>query len=186
MKRDFTSASKEQRESENFHGVRAKTKQTRFGFTIIELLVVVAIIGILASIVLASLNNARLKARDARRVADIKQLQLALALYFDSNSAYPAVITGNTLAPTYISTVPTDPLSHANYVYVSLGTGATCTSYHLGAILEDNGSQSLNSDSDAAAASPTCTGSSPSTDFTGTSAACTSSAGTDACFDVTP
>ena len=57
-------------------------KNGKRGFTLIELLVVIAIIGILASVVLASLNSARKKGRDARRVADIKQVQLALELYF--------------------------------------------------------------------------------------------------------
>ncbi|MDP2676640.1 MAG: type II secretion system protein [bacterium] len=62
------------------------------GFTLIELLVVIAIIGILASVVLASLNSARLKSRDARRLSDMKQIRLALELYFSDNTAYP----GNT------------------------------------------------------------------------------------------
>ena len=61
------------------------------GFTLIELLVVIAIIGVLASIVLASLNSARRKSRDARRIVDVKQIQLALELYFDGQgSQYPA------------------------------------------------------------------------------------------------
>src|SRR3989344_7113892 len=85
---------------------------TRRGFTLIELLVVIAIIGILSAVVLASLNDARLKARDAKRISDIKQLQLALELYYDANSTYPADTAD--LAPTYISTIPKDPLGGAS------------------------------------------------------------------------
>ncbi len=60
------------------------------GFTLIELLVVIAIIGMLSSVVLASLNSARVKARDAKRKSDLKQLQLALEFYYDTNNAYPS------------------------------------------------------------------------------------------------
>ena len=96
------------------------------GFTLIELLVVISIISLLASIVLASLNSARVKARDARRKADLNQLRTALAFYYDSNNAYPGTgsawfesengccgnyNSGNYipgLTPAYISTLPRD------------------------------------------------------------------------------
>ncbi len=127
------------------------------GFTLIELLVVIAIIGILSSVVLASLNSAREKSRDAKRVSDIKQLQLALELYFDSNSQYPVAITD--LSPTFIPSDPLDPIDDVVYRYAGY-TGAVdagdtnictgtevCTAYHLGASLE-NATSATEADSD--------------------------------------
>ncbi len=58
------------------------------GFTLIELLVVIAIIGLLSGIVLASLSSARIKARDIKRVSDLKNIQLALELYYDEYGTY--------------------------------------------------------------------------------------------------
>ena len=60
------------------------------GFTLIELLVVIAIIGLLATIVMVSLNSARTKARDTKRLADVRQIQLALEMYYDTNGSYPS------------------------------------------------------------------------------------------------
>lgn len=60
------------------------------GFTLIELLIVIAIIGILATIVLISLNSARSSSRDARRVADIRQAVTSLEVYYNDNNNYPA------------------------------------------------------------------------------------------------
>jgi type II secretion system protein G len=110
--------------------VRSKLSTTpvkpSHGFTLIELLVVISIIGLLASVVLASLNTARAKARDARRISDMKQISLALELYYDANGSYPSEVCGGQwaihhpgyetcwvdlevkLAP-YISKLPTDP-----------------------------------------------------------------------------
>ena len=60
------------------------------GFTLVELLVVISIIGILSSFAIVSLNSARIKARDALRKGDMAQLRTALNLYYDDNLYYPA------------------------------------------------------------------------------------------------
>lgn len=59
------------------------------GFTLIELLVVIAIIGLLATLAVFAVASARLKARDAKRVADIKQTQSSLDLYATDKNGYP-------------------------------------------------------------------------------------------------
>lgn len=99
---------------------------SRFGFTLIELLVVIAIIGVLASTVLASVNTARNKARTARRASDLKQISLALELYYNDNNGYPnssgawrsECVTWGTfspsnvipgIVPTYLPIFPSDP-----------------------------------------------------------------------------
>ena len=125
------------------------------GFTLIELLVVIAIIGILSSVVLASLNSARTKARDAKRVSDVKQIQLALEMYYDDHTNYPTVVSLDLLG-SYLPTIPKDPLTLVDYQYFALGSGTTCSSYHIIATLENASNSVLDSDSDAVAGT-TCT-----------------------------
>lgn len=148
------------------------------GFTLIELLVVIAIIGILASIVLASLNTARRKSRDARRIADIKQIQLALELFADGNAQeYPDDIYAatNALFPNFIPAVPTDPTG-GNYNYDNLDSAGAacaiatgnCTLYHLGANLEEGTNPALDGDADACTAVGTgCSRALPGTTLSG-------------------
>lgn len=109
--------------------------RTHTGFTLVELLIAVAIVGILASVLLMSLNGSTAQARDAERQADLRALQSAVELYKLKYGRYPAGCrdttsswTGNWsgqagsgyqcasgnqyivgLAPEFIPVLPTDP-----------------------------------------------------------------------------
>lgn len=63
------------------------------GFTLIELLVVISIIGLLSSVILASVSTARVRARDASRVQTVREIRNALELYFSDYKTYPASMT---------------------------------------------------------------------------------------------
>lgn len=134
------------------------------GFTLIELMVVVTIIGILASIVLVSLDSARVKARDARRLADVRQVALGLEFYIDQYRHYPpitgattaeqrwqklkdclegrAACTDNTDSVQFMSVVPLDPLGTGTYIY-DYSPSSAQSSFLLKAVLEQVGSNAL-------------------------------------------
>ena len=91
-------------------------------FTLIELLIVIAIIGVIMAISLFGLAGARESARDGRRKSDLEQIRSALELYRADCGVYPASITfgsalrganasGNTCLNSfvYIQVVPVDP-----------------------------------------------------------------------------
>ncbi|MBX4188406.1 MAG: prepilin-type N-terminal cleavage/methylation domain-containing protein [Candidatus Doudnabacteria bacterium] len=115
------------------------------GFTLIELLVVIAIIGAIAAFAAVSYNNARIKSRDGRRMADVRGAFNALQLYDDNNGQTPdcadpgysggcdvtdepvagigsdSSLDGNFLSflnPTYIGITPADPLNDASHHYI--------------------------------------------------------------------
>lgn len=68
--------------------MQTKNNGINKGFTLIELLVVIAIISLLSSVVLASLNSARAKARDAKRVSELRSVALALNFYYDTYGTF--------------------------------------------------------------------------------------------------
>jgi prepilin-type N-terminal cleavage/methylation domain-containing protein len=104
-------------------------------FTLIELLVVIAIIAILSTLSVVALSSARAKARDAKRLADVKNTQTALDLYYNEYGVYPAAVAAMHQTSTtfclsnlgistscgtivYLAEMPTDPVSGFNYSYV--------------------------------------------------------------------
>lgn len=102
------------------------------GFTLIELLVVIAIIGLLSTLAVVALGNARLKARDAKRLSDLKQVQTALELYYTDASTYPSG-TGKLGEDTnFICLDGVSPGFHA--------AGACATGAFMNAIPKDPGS----------------------------------------------
>jgi prepilin-type N-terminal cleavage/methylation domain-containing protein len=94
---------------------------SRSGFTLVEMLIVIGIIGILTSVIIASTTVSRAKARDTKRISDMKEIQLGLALYYDVNKVYPAGsdITAVNILVTqkYLPDIPTDP-SGVTYEYM--------------------------------------------------------------------
>ncbi|MBI1389085.1 MAG: prepilin-type N-terminal cleavage/methylation domain-containing protein [bacterium] len=93
---------------------------TRKGFTLIELLIVVAIIGILASIAVPNFLNAMTRAKVARSVSDIRGLSEALEMYRLDRNAYPPIFPPTWMADRYISlthpvaymgSIPLDPFN---------------------------------------------------------------------------
>ncbi len=120
-------------------------------FSLIELLVVVAIMGILAAIVFPNMSGSRAKARDAQRVSDLAQIQFAIALYYDRCGVFPAggellSLTQNNYGAcpsgvtfgTFISAIPTPPTGTTQtvYDYATMGANGAPTGYVLHAKLE--------------------------------------------------
>src|ERR1700761_40839 len=61
------------------------------GFTIVELLIVIVVIGILATLVIVTFTGIQQKARDSKRKTDIGAVQASLESYYSSNNTYPTV-----------------------------------------------------------------------------------------------
>jgi len=180
--------------------------RTRRGFTLVELLIVMGIIAVLSAVVVASMVSSRTKSRDARRVADIKEVQKALEIYFDGTQSYPpspasegpayaipAVLYNGTTK--FLKQLPVNP-SGTQYRYLAV-TGAAspytrcdtapCTNFLLYVTLENSATYTLTQDADVIVRDPAAV-----TIFDGTSVGCgvvagtPQPSGTEQCYDLKP
>lgn len=139
-------------------------KKNLAGFTLVELLIVIAIISILISLAAASFLRAQRQGRDSQRKSDLEKVANALEQYYGDNNAYPEteVVTGNgrincgtggidwglTLTcggVTYLNELPEDPISTQDYYYEARNvsdasgcSGDACQRFILAADLENN------------------------------------------------
>lgn len=111
------------------------------GFTLLELLVVIVIIGILAVLLIPNLASGPQRARDSQRKSALRSVQTALEEYKGDKESYPSgdyAGLSAILTPDYIKEMPVDPRTKANYDYTPAGcSGTVCTSYTLSATLEN-------------------------------------------------
>ncbi|MFH1971124.1 MAG: type II secretion system protein [Patescibacteria group bacterium] len=115
------------------------------GFTLVELLVVISIIGVLLGLSAFSLQASRKSGRDARRKADLELIRSGIEIYKSDCGQYPPSLgtslvgSGETsclVTYTYISEVPLDPTTGEEYGYQR---GTDGFSYELCAALENSG-----------------------------------------------
>jgi general secretion pathway protein G len=140
---------------------RQGNRRCNTGFTLIEMLIVVAVIAILSSVVLVGIAPVRARARDSRRLSDLRQVQNALELYFSKCGYYPgsaqsgvciafpgaaanwteltAALTGSNIG---VNKIPNDPSAGKTYFY---GTNGAGSSYVVAAQLEDVNNSVLSS-----------------------------------------
>ncbi len=140
-KNDFAKNLQVLKNLENFKAI-----QLHSGFTLIELMVVVSIIGILMAAGILAFSNAQKSARDAKRRADVDAISKALEQYNQTNNGKYPPATAGTIDPTTIQsyfpsgTVPKDPTNSGSYIYTITGTASTPNmAYCVGTKLEKPG-----------------------------------------------
>ncbi|MFA5136908.1 MAG: type II secretion system protein GspG [Patescibacteria group bacterium] len=130
-------------------------KIKEYGFSFVEILVVITIIGIIAAIGTVSYTQFLMQSRDAKRKGDLEQIRAALEMYKSKNNLYPLsneIIFGGDLCDpvggcatgTYLKKIPNDPKTNSNTYYYQSTTGAD---YIIGSYLEQ-GSTSTCGDCD--------------------------------------
>ena len=117
------------------------------GFTLVELLVVITIIGILSSIGLSTFTSAQIKSRDAKRKTQLKQLADAFEAYYNDHGGYPDeadIVWGagftDANGTVYMVKLPADPTQGLTYSYLP---AADFKSFQIYARLENSNDPGL-------------------------------------------
>jgi prepilin-type N-terminal cleavage/methylation domain-containing protein len=128
--------------------LQAYSSVNKLGFTLIELMVVIMILGILATIGLVIFSSAQVRGRDAQRKSDLKQISSALEIYYNDYETYPASSNGQILGcpsststactwdygqftdgkTIYLKAVPGDPTPDFDYFYRTVDVGGVTNS----------------------------------------------------------
>lgn len=142
----------------NLKALKGETAFTPTGrqkttFLVVGIVGFLIIPAMLLSIVLVSLNTARGKSRDARRIADLRNIPIVLESYYDTHGSYPASL--NQIPSEYLlplgKTMPTDPKTNLPYQYQLLREGKD---YQICAQLETKEQECYGSFADEEAALP--------------------------------
>src|SRR3989344_2881534 len=113
--------------------VRSMRRLNR-GFTLLELLVVISLIGLLVTIGSVSYTSAQKKSRDARRKGDMKAVQNGFEQFYAGNTRYPK--TSGEGGGAMVGGLPTDPKNTGTYVYTFRYDATNGISYCACGLLE--------------------------------------------------
>ena len=105
--------------------MKFNVKKQGSGFTIVELLIVIVVIGILAALVIVQFTNIQARARDTERKSDIRAVQSKVAEYYALNGKYPVSLSGITGLPVEACKGPggSGTCAAPDYVYKAFKTG---------------------------------------------------------------
>lgn len=125
------------------------------GFTLMELMIVVVIIGILTSIIGGSFMQSKVKSRDAQRKSDLAQMERALESYYNDHGTYPPAsndgkvlgtpwggVFQDTAPTTYMNQLPNDPKQpNIQYLYI---TSSDNLKYQIFTYIENSLDENIN------------------------------------------